>query len=94
MYLSKKDLQTLQEIELYLYNINKDNLTQLDANFIAKVKNIKDRYAMELYLKLYSMNEKFLKERKKTNKQNWERIKEKRKIDKNYARPKIIKESV
>ena len=67
MYISNKDLEILQEIELYLYNINKDTITQLDNNFIAKVEDIKDRYAMELYLRLYSINEKLLKEKKKKN---------------------------
>ena len=74
MYISNKDLEILQEIELYLYNINKDTITQLDNNFIAKVENVKDMYAMELYLKLYSINEKLLQERKKSNKANWNRI--------------------
>ena len=77
MYISNKDLEILQEIELYLYNINKDTITQLDSNFIAKVKDIKDMYAMELYLKLYSINEKLLQEREKSNKANWNRIAEK-----------------
>ena len=74
MYISNKDLEILQEIELYLYNINKDTITQLDNNFMAKVENVKDMYAMELYLKLYSINEKFLQEREKSNKANWNRI--------------------
>lgn len=74
MYISNKDLEILQEIELYLYNINKDTITQIDNNFIAKTKDIKDMYAMELYLKLYSINEKLLQERKKSNKANWNRI--------------------
>ena len=74
MYISNKDLEILQEIELYLYNINKDTITQLDSNFIAKAKDIKDMYAMELYLKLYSINEKLLQEREKSNKTNWNRI--------------------
>lgn len=74
MYISNKDLEILQEIELYLYNINKDTITQIDNNFMAKVENVKDMYAMELYLKLYSINEKFLQERKKSNKANWNRI--------------------
>ena len=64
MYISNKDLEILQEIELYLYNINKDTITQLDNIFIAETKNVKDMYAMELYLKLYSINEKLLQERK------------------------------
>ena len=64
MYISNKDLEMLQEIELYLYNINKDTITQIDNNFMAKVENVKDMYAMELYLKLYSINEKLLQERK------------------------------
>ena len=74
MYISNKDLEILQEIELYLYNINKDTITQIDNNFMAKVENVKDMYAMELYLKLYSINEKLLQERKQTNKANWNRI--------------------
>ena len=64
MYISNKDLEILQEIELYLYNVNKDTITQLDNNFMAKVENVKDMYAMELYLKLYSINEKLLQEKK------------------------------
>ena len=88
MYISNKDLEILQEIELYLYNINKDTITQLDSNFIAKVKDIKDMYAMELYLKLYSINEKLLQERKKSNKANWNRIAKKRQENKMYGRSK------
>ena len=92
MYISNKDLEILQEIELYLYNINKDTITQLDDNFIAKVEDIKDRYAMELYLKLYSINEKLLQERKKSNKANWNRIAKKRQENKMYGRSKKEKE--
>lgn len=66
MYISNKDLEILQEIELYLYNVNKDTITQIDNNFMAKVENVKDMYAMELYLKLYSINEKLLQERNQT----------------------------
>ena len=86
MYISNKDLEILQEIELYLYNINKDTITQLDNNFIAKVEDIKDRYAMELYLRLYSINEKLLQEREKSNKANWNRIAKKRQENKMYGR--------
>ena len=88
MYISNKDLEILQEIELYLYNINKDTITQLDNNFIAKAENVKDMYAMELYLKLYGINEKLLQERKKSNKANWNRIAKKRQENKMYGRSK------
>ena len=88
MYISNKDLEILQEIELYLYNINKDTITQIDNNFMAKVENVKDMYAMELYLKLYSINEKFLQERKKSSKANWNRIAKKRQENKMYGRSK------
>ena len=88
MYISNKDLEILQEIELYLYNINKNTITQLDNNFIAKVEDIKDRYAMELYLRLYSINEKLLQEREKSNKANWNRIAKKRQENKMYGRSK------
>ena len=66
MYISNKDLEILQEIELYLYNVNKDTITQLDNNFIVKADKLKDMYAMELYLKLYRINEKLLQERNQT----------------------------
>ena len=88
MYISNKDLEILQEIELYLYNINKDTITQLDNNFIAKADKLKDMYAMELYLKLYSINEKLLQKRKKSNKANWNRIAKKRQENKMYGRSK------
>ena len=88
MYISNKDLEILQEIELYLYNVNKDTITQLDNNFMAKVENVKDMYAMELYLKLYSINEKLLQGRKKSNKANWNRIAKKRQENKMYGRSK------
>ena len=92
MYISNKDLEILQEIELYLYNINKDTITQLDNNFIAKAENVKDMYAMELYLKLYSINEELLQKRKKSNKANWNRIAKKRQENKMYGRSKKEKE--
>lgn len=41
---------------------------------------------MDLYLKLFALNEKLIIQREKTNKANWERIKPKRELDKNYAR--------
>jgi hypothetical protein len=88
VYISNKDLEILQEIELYLYNINKDTITQLDNNFIAETKNVKDMYAMELYLKLYSINEELLQKRKKSNKANWNRIAKKRQENKMYGRSK------
>ena len=43
---------------------------------------------MELYLKLYSINEKLLQERKKSNKANWNRIAKKRQENKMYGRSK------
>ena len=92
MYISNKDLEILQEIELYLYNINKDTITQLDNNFIAETKDIKDMYAMELYLKLYSINEELLQKRKKSNKANRKRIDKKRQKIKMYGRSKKEKE--
>ena len=92
MYISNKDLEILQEIELYLYNINKDTITQLDNNFIAKSDKLKDIHAMELYLKLYSINEELLQKSKKSNKTNWNRIAKKRQENKMYGRSKKEKE--
>ena len=88
MYISNKDLEILQEIELYLYNINKDTIKQLDNNFKRKVEKVKDMNDMELYIKLYSINEKLLQERKKSNKANWNRIAKKRQENKMYGRSK------
>ena len=45
-------------------------------------------YAMELYLKLYSINEELLQKRKKSNKANWNRIAKKRQENKMYGRSK------
>lgn len=42
--------------------------------------------SMDLYLKLFKLNEKLIIQREKTNRANWERIKTKRELDKNYAR--------
>lgn len=47
----------------------------------------------DLYFKLYNLNERLIQQRDKTNKKSYERIKEKRKIDKNYARKKESKEN-
>ena len=55
---------------------------------MAKVENVKDMYAMELYLKLYSINEELLQKRKKSNKANWNRIAKKRQENKMYATSK------
>ena len=92
MYISNKDLEILQEIELYLYNINKDTITQIDNTFMAKVEQVKDMYAKELYLKLYSINEELLQKRKKSNKANLNRIAKKRQENKMYRKSKKEKE--
>ena len=43
----------------------------------------------DLYIHLYNLNERLLKQKDKTNKNNYERIKNKRKINKNYARKNL-----
>lgn len=50
-----------------------------------KLWNNKD---LDNYLKLFNLIEKLLQQKEKTNEKNWKRIKEKRKTNKNYARPK------
>lgn len=40
----------------------------------------------DLYIHLYNLNERLLKRKERANKNNYKRIKEKRKINKNYAR--------
>ena len=88
MYIKNEDLETLKNIELYLFNINKDNMiiASADLKFIIDKDNIKDIQALELYFKLYDIIENLQNKKLETNKNNYRRIKEKRKINKNYAR--------
>lgn len=85
MVISKKDMELLKEIELYLFNQN--NINIIDNQFFTiENKKIKDIKALNLYFKLYNMIEKLENKRISTNVKNWERINNKRQIDPSYAR--------
>lgn len=87
MNISNSDLDLLEDIELYLFSkINNKNI--VNNNFIVDAKNVDDKKALELYLKLYSLVETKRKMKEDKNKKNWQKIKEKRKQNKYYARSK------
>lgn len=65
MYISKKDLEFLVNVECYLFTNN-----------------------LELHNEMWELTEKLIAQKKEYNKANWERIKAKRKTNKNYARNK------
>lgn len=75
MYLKNKDLMLLLDIDTYiLKTINDNNKNNNEAKILHD----------ELTTLLYQL----LNTKKQTNKKNYERIKEKRKTNKNYARSK------
>lgn len=88
MNIKKEDLETLKDIELYLYNRNLNKMVVFENNFAIRKKDIGDLQAYNLYIKLYSLIEKLETKKKETNQINYERIKAKRKENKNYARKK------
>ena len=74
MNIKNKDLELLIEIE----------------NFLGFIKS--DKYPTkinDLLEDLWGLNERLINSKEKYNKKNYERIKEKRKTNKNYARKKI-----
>lgn len=83
MFIKDDDLDFLLDLEKFIYEcginyneINKKSDDELDKIFAS------------YFYKLYAINEKLLNMKKEKNKKNWECIKEKRKINKNYARSK------
>ena len=73
MYLKNKDLMLLLDVDTYILETLKNN-----NNNDGKI----------LHDKLTTLLYQLLNNKKKVNKKNYNRIKEKRKIDKNYARKK------
>lgn len=74
-------------IKLYLKN--KDLLLLLDIDtYILKTINNNNNDGKILHDKLTTLLYQLLNTKKQTNKKNYSRIKEKRKINKNYARSK------
>ena len=67
---------------MYLKNKDLELLQEIEIELWNKNSN--------LYIHLYNLNERLLKQKDKMNIENYNRIKEKRKIDKNYARKKEV----
>lgn len=76
MFLKVSDLKNLIELEKIIYEIG-----------IGKVKSRDlEKVIAPYYHKLYELIERLLEQRKTSNEKNYNRIKEKRKINKDYAR--------
>lgn len=86
MYISIKDVEFLKELEVYLFEKNKDNMIIENDIFMLKTNDITDTKALEYYVKLYNLIEKLNKNRVKNNAKNWDRISTKRQVNPNYAR--------
>ena len=89
MFLKNEDLEILKEIELYLFERNEDTIIINNENFVIKTEEIKDIKALDLYFKLYGIIEDLENKKEENNKRNYNRIKNKRKDNKNYARKKL-----
>lgn len=89
MFIKKEDFELLKDIELYLFDRNKETVLTSGNSFIVKMENLQDLKAMELYFKLYSMIENLENKKEENNKRSYDRIKTKRKDNKNYARKKL-----
>ena len=63
-------------------------ISKKDLEFLQKLEGYLCERNTELYCEVHTLNTKLITQRDKTNKANWERIKAKREIDKNYARSK------
>lgn len=79
MFINKKDLEMLIELEQIIYEIGIGKVNKKDL----------EKTIAPYFHKLYDLIEKLLKKQKITNKKNWDRISEKRKTDKNYGRKKL-----
>lgn len=86
MYLSVNDIEFLKELEMYLFEKNKDNMIIENDIFMLKTNDVADVKALEYYVKLYDLIEKLDKNRIKNNAKNWDRISAKRQVNPNYAR--------
>lgn len=68
--LKNEDMEILKDIELYLYNVNKDCYVEENGIFAVRKGDIKDFNALELYFKLYAIIEESEKEKVKANKKS------------------------
>ena len=86
MYLNVNDVEFLKELEVYLFEKNKDNKIIENNMFMLKANDVVDVKALEYYVKLYDLIEKLDKNRVKNNAKNWDRIRAKRQVNPNYGR--------
>lgn len=80
MYLKNDDVKMLIELEKMIFEVGIGKVKRKDLE-----KTIAPHYH-----KLYNLIERLLKDKKIYNEKNYNRIKEKRKIDKNYARKREV----
>ena len=80
MYLKNNDVEMLIELEKMIFEVGIGKVKRKDLE-----KTIAPHYH-----KLYNLIERLLKDKKIYNEKNNNRIKEKRKIDKNYARKREV----
>ena len=71
-FMKNEDLEILKDIELYLYNINRESYVEQNGIFAIRKADIKDEKALELYFKLYSIIEENSQKRKKLNEKSTE----------------------
>lgn len=62
--LNKEEKMILTAIENYLFNINRNSMAIYDNHFMVNISKVKDLKALELYMKLYSINEKLRNKKK------------------------------
>lgn len=62
--LNKEEKMILISIENYLFEINKSSMIIEDNCFMVKMSEVKDMKALDLYMKLYSINEKLRNKKK------------------------------
>ena len=63
-------------------------ISKKDLEFLVKIECYLFTNNLDLYNEMYKLTERLMKQKEKNNKASWERIKVKRKINKNYARSK------
>ena len=80
MYLKNDDIKMLIELEKMIFEVGIGKVKRKDLE-----KTIAPHYH-----KLYDLIDRLLKDKKIYNEKNNNRIKEKRKIDKNYARKREV----
>ena len=67
-FIKNEDLEILKDIELYLYNVNKDTFDyENKEHFVVRASEVKDIRALDLYFKLYAIIENLESDKKELN---------------------------